>query len=63
MVPRLNFEIKLKVRKYSDFGFRNISLKLTSAISFINIGKPTFPGSRTLPQAMTLERFFFISEP
>ena len=57
--PDWNSDIKLKVRKYSDFGFRNISLKLISAISFINIGKPTFPGSGTLPQTMTLESFFF----
>lgn len=57
--PDWNSDIKLKVRKYSDFGFRNISLKLISSISFINIGKPTFPGSGTLPQTMTIESFFF----
>ena len=43
-----------KVRKQNQIGFWNISSRLTSAASFIEIGLPPFATSGTLSQTMTL---------
>ena len=52
--PPVTFE--RKVREQNQLGFWNISIRSTSAASFIKIGQPTFSTSGTLSQTMTLKQ-------
>ena len=56
VVPPVTQE--LKGRKQNHFGFWNISSRPTSVASFIEIGQPKFPTSRTLSQTMTLKNTY-----
>jgi len=47
-----------KIRKQNQFGFWNISSRLTSVASFIKIISPPFPTSETFSQSMTLKNVY-----
>jgi len=55
--PLKLFNQKLEEKK--QIGFWNISSRLTSTASFIEISWPPFPTSGTLSQTMTLESYLF----